>query len=111
LAVLALTDPDTDELNLRSGALLVQQVGGTSIQALLRDGSKVDLEIPKNLSASVLKAAKAWFAASTGSESAPSLTGNISPKAVSDVRKSLSAKTKKAKGAKASTESTEASEE
>ena len=111
LAVLALTDPDTDELNLRSGALLVQQAADTSIQALLRDGSKADLEIPKNLSASVLKAAKAWFAASTGSESAPSLTGNISPKAVSDVRKSLSAKTKKAKGAKASTESTEASEE
>ena len=111
LAVLALTDPDTDELNLRSGALLVQQAGATSIQALLRDGTKVDLEIPKNLLAAVLKAAKAWFAASTGSEAVPSLSGNISPKAVSDVRKNLSAKSKKPKGAKASTESAESSEE
>ena len=111
LAVLALTDPDTDELNLRSGALLVQQAGATSIQALLRDGTKVDLEIPKNLLVAVLKAAKAWFAASTGSEAVPSLSGNISPKAVSDVRKNLSAKSKKPKGAKASTESAESSEE
>lgn len=111
LAALAITDPDTDELNLRSGALLAPEAGSTTIQALLRDGTSAELEVPANLLDAVLKAAKEWFSAATGSASTPTLSGEISAKAISDVRKNLSAKTKKGKEVKASSDSAQAAGE
>jgi len=115
LAELALLQPDTDELNLRSGALLVQQAGAFKVQAILRDGTRSDLEIPADLISITLQSAKAWFEAATGKATPPVLHGEIQAKAVSEVRKTLAGKAvkkgKPVKGAAAIPEAPEVATE
>lgn len=97
LACLALVHPGTDELNLRSGTLLVPEPGGTRVQAVLRNGTRADVSLPADLVDSAVKAAKAWFELATGKASAPVLHGEIDRGEVAKVRKGLSAKSKKGK--------------
>jgi CRISPR-associated protein Csb1 len=89
LALAALLTPDSDELNLRSGAHLVPLSAKTKVQVLMRDGTVHDIEVPANLLQMTAEAAKAWFKAATGSATAPVLTGKISKGKVGEVRKSL----------------------
>jgi len=111
LAELALLQPDTDELNLRSGALLVQQARASKVQVILRDGTRFDLETPEDMISPTLQSAKAWFEAATGMSSPPVLHGEIHEKAVSEVRKSLAAKGgKKGKAVKGASATPEAPE-
>lgn len=89
LALVAILMPDSDELNLRSGAHLVPLAAETKIQVLLRDGASQDLGAPANLLELAAEAAQKWFKAATGSAKAPSLAGKISKGKVGEVRKSL----------------------
>jgi CRISPR-associated protein Csb1 len=89
LGMATLLTPDSDELNLRSGAHLVPAKGKTRAQILMRDGSTQDLEVSSDMLELAASAAKDWFKAATGSAKAPSLTGKISDGKVLAVRKSL----------------------
>ena len=104
LAALALLHPDTDELNLRSGTLLVPQPGSAKLQAVLRDGTRADLSVPEDLQGMASAAAKAWFLAATGNSVPPTLHGEIDRGMVAKVRKSLSSKSKKSKSDEAPAE-------
>lgn len=89
LALAALLTPDSDELNLRSGAHLVPLTAKTKAQVLMRDGTSHDVELPSDLMEIAAGAAKEWFKAATGSAKVPSLAGKIGKGKVGEVRKSL----------------------
>jgi len=89
LALAALLTPDSDELNLRSGAHLVPLAAKTKVQVLMREGTHLDVEVPEDLMDLTASAAKQWFKAATGSAKVPSLDGKISQGKVADVRRSL----------------------
>ncbi len=89
LALATLLTPDSDELNLRSGAHLIPVSAKTKAQVLLRDGTSQDIDVSAGLLEIAAGAAKDWFKAATGSAKAPSLSGKIGKGKVGDVRKSL----------------------
>lgn len=90
LALLALGWPDSDELNLRSGTLLVPQPDAAEWSVLLRDGSRAKLQMPDDIVALTRRAAQAWF----GADGAPELEGVIAKGQVGKVRESLRGKGK-----------------
>jgi CRISPR-associated protein Csb1 len=89
LALATLLTPDSDELNLRSGAHLVPVSAKTKAQVLMRDGTSQDIDVSAGLLEIAAGSAKDWFKAATGSAKAPSLSGKIGKGKVGEVRKSL----------------------
>lgn len=89
LALATLLTPDSDELNLRSGAHLVPLTAKTKVQVLMRDGVGHDLDVPEDLLDITAGAAKEWFMAATGTGKVPALAGKIAKGKVGEVRKSL----------------------
>lgn len=98
LGVAAILWPGSDELYLRSGALLMPRPGEESVTLILRDGKESPLETGDLLDA-LDSAASAWFLAAAGDKNPPALRGSLDGSKVKEVRKSLATK-KEAKAKK-----------